>query len=548
MSFYTKQYKKKISHILDDAIKSALYIDENALEPYSKEATLDSTDIGQTQKLSRELYQLFYKSGVSLTVHKFEDVESTKLHLSNKDLILLDWHLDGVTSGEEFALEVLENIIKEEHIHFCCIYTNNSKDDVLRNCISYFSGYNKAFYEGIIDEFEDQDDFNADIKPFLNKVSALSQLMNDDEIYKYKKILKKKNKTLVSTIGTANCFPDDMSFSDKLKSLTLANTDLKKSSNSIVPILKLIDIKKNVFSINNTIVFVIKKNHDTDKKKLINKIREQLLLQNNSFLLMLGIEMQNIIKKSGAFISPNLINLENKTLAYHWRQSIKSDHSSLFYDLINSVMIDQIDKNYLSKKFSILDQQLLYKNISPPKDEELCKLNAFYNGLFLPEDRKVNFGDIFLGVEGEYFLCITPLCDCLQPKNINNKYFFVKGTKHPSISTAIKLSDQAFLSYIGKDTCIIWSGFSFNGGSNKDKFLPIYIKPVQLSIQAPEIKEGKFKYLQFGQEEIKGVLENKVDEFELEYKYTLRQQYAQRIANFAFSHSVRVGIDFVKKS
>ena len=40
---------------------------------------------------------------------------------------------------------------------------------------------------------------------------------------------------------------------------------------------------------------------------------------------------------------------------------------------------------------------------------------------------------------------------------------------------------------------------------------------------------------------------NKV-ECELEYITTIRQNYTQRIANFAFSHPVRVGIDFVKKS
>ena len=33
----------------------------------------------------------------------------------------------------------------------------------------------------------------------------------------------------------------------------------------------------------------------------------------------------------------------------------------------------------------------------------------------------------------------------------------------------------------------------------------------------------------------------------LEYKFTLRTNYTQRIANHAFSHPLRVGIDFVKR-
>lgn len=38
------------------------------------------------------------------------------------------------------------------------------------------------------------------------------------------------------------------------------------------------------------------------------------------------------------------------------------------------------------------------------------------------------------------------------------------------------------------------------------------------------------------------------EECEFEYVTTIRQNYTQRIANFAFSHPIRVGIDFVKMS
>ncbi|MDD4353830.1 MAG: response regulator receiver domain [Candidatus Nanoarchaeia archaeon] len=545
MSFYVQEYKKIINNILFDAIKSAIYIDENALEPYTREST-KNTDLDQTQKLSKDLYKLFCNNHVALTVHKFINVQTTKPFLNSKDLILLDWHLDGVTSGEEFALEILEDIVKEEHIHFCCIYTNNNIDDVLSNCMSYFSGHDQAYYNLIVDEFEFEDVFNEQIQPYLDKILSLPLLSNIKEIARLRVMIWQSNQSLVYSIENASCFSQDIDFANKLKSLAIAYSSLKKSPNSTYQIKKS-EITKKVLFINNTIVFVIKKDHGTDKRKLINKIREQLLLENNSYLLMLGVEMQNNIKRSSAFISTNLIDIEDKTLAYHWKQNIKNNHEVFFRELMNNVMIDQIENNCLKKEFKLFESSILHSRITCPDISELSKLNVFYNGSVLPDDRIINFGDIFLGNNGDYFLCITPLCDCLQPENINNRYFFVKGKKHPSIKTAIKLGDQAFLSYIDSETCIIWSGFSNNNRGNIDKYLPIYIKPVQLFIPKPKIDQLKIKYLEYKQE-IKGDnIENKVSEIGLNYKFTLRKQYAQRIANYAFSHSIRVGIDFVKK-
>lgn len=134
-------------------------------------------------------------------------------------------------------------------------------------------------------------------------------------------------------------------------------------------------------------------------------------------------------------------------------------------------------------------------------------------------------------------MCITALCDCLHPENINNRFFFVRGIKI-NIGNAIKLGDEAFISYINEDECINWvqSGPLTDEDNNK----PVYVKPIQLYVPNSIIKNN-----------IVIVFDWNIDEKEtimLEYKFTLRSQYAQRISNHAFSHPLRVGIDFMKIS
>lgn len=547
MSFYAKKYTTKINNVLDDAIKTALFIDENALEPYSRETKSDISDRSTTEQLSKDIYRLFYKSKVSLTIHKFKDVNSAKPYLVCKDLILLDWHLDGIKSGEEFALELLYEIVAQKHIHFCCIYTNNDESDVLNNCISYFSGHDQSFYNSILDEFDDDDEFKAKAKPHLDKILSFPLLTDNNEITKYKGNIFKNDQAVADSINNAECFDKKINFEERIKSIALAFSPLKKSLRQ-TPIIEKIDIDNKVLIINNTLVFVIKKNHDTDKKLLIEKIKEHLLIKNKSFLLMLGIDLQNNIRRRSSLIPRDFLDLCDGTFAYHWKQSIISNNENYFYEFLRTIMLDQLEKKCMDSKFELLDSGMLYKNIPRPSIRELCKLNSFYNGFYnnIETPRKIYFGDIFYKDDGTYFLCITSVCDCLQPENIKNRFFFVKGIKHPSTETALKLGDQAFLSYIDHDTCIVWSRFDESIKVEIQKYLPIYIKPEQLFIPDNEIKDSKVKYLHPCQQEKEGTLINSVKEFVLEYKFTLRQPYAQRIANYAFTHSIRVGIDFGK--
>ena len=50
------------------------------------------------------------------------------------------------------------------------------------------------------------------------------------------------------------------------------------------------------------------------------------------------------------------------------------------------------------------------------------------------------------------------------------------------------------------------------------------------------------------EEDVSDTFDQDLNRFEIEYITTLRNDYTQRIANHAFGHPARVGVDFVKKT
>lgn len=539
MSFDFNEYKRLAKDILNESIKTALFVDENALEPFTSGPNDEDLDINQTQKLSRYLFKHFHKNQIALTIHQFKNVDSTKPYLRNKDIVLLDWHLDGIRSGEEYALELLEEIVKEKSINFCCIYTNSPKGSVINNCISYFSGYSKEIYDTVYEEYSLDNELVTNVNPFLEKILALPNPNNIQDLNDISKELKKIPGLAkqVSDILPKQITP----FAEKLRCLAYASKEeLIKSKNEQTPIITFLDKENFAFIIKSTFIIILNKDHEHDKKTLFNKIRREIISKHDSFLLMLGLEMQNNLKNNHSFITGNILDVKNETIAFHWYQNIQHKSEVVFKDFIKQIMIDQVDTTLRKGEFKLLNSDLLNKSKIKNRQEikQLAQINTFYNGTILDDNRLVGFGDIFRSKsDGAYFLCITALCDCMYPEEkIKNNYYFVQG-KSFNIDKALDLADEAFISYIDDNTSIIWPDFGED--TIYDKFKPIYIKPIQLHIPNPKIVDYQVAGMQ--------LLEGNITQLNLKYEFTLRNQYAQRIANHAFTHPLRVGIDFVKR-
>ena len=101
-------YIETAKAIVKSYIKSAIFIDENALEPYQKPHTPIITE----EALSVNLHKEFRQNNISLSTYRYrhKTYKKNKTYLlGGRDLILLDWKLNG-NEGEDYALEILNEI------------------------------------------------------------------------------------------------------------------------------------------------------------------------------------------------------------------------------------------------------------------------------------------------------------------------------------------------------------------------------------------------------------------------------------------------------
>ena len=518
-----EKYIETAKNIVKESIKSAVYIDENAREPFE-----DLTQAPTEEQIrSVELYTNFKEIGISLSVFKyqFDKYQEQKEYLfSGRELVLLDWQLEGEGGGEEKALEILtEIILNQKHIHFCSIYTSQDKNSVLKSILSYFS--------------ETSSDEYAEIKVGLSdneeEIKGIESELNDLSFYRFDKekrgiILRninKDHKTLTDQIKA------QLSSTDLLCSLIkcgIAYNDSIKSQKKL-PCPSSIDKDGYVLIIQNTIILILRK-EENNPDTLIDYLSEQIASYEWGIMQLLGLELQNKIRCEESFVTSDVLQVSKKALGYH-----KHSHPIDFENFLKMVWIEQIALFIRHKKISLVDA---IEDIEKPDNlnDELSTMNVFYNSTTILNDKELSFGDVFKQGE-EYFICITALCDCLLPEKIENSFFFAKGSIMRQ-DKALKIGDTGFVSFLDRKTAVRWDCPSTNG----DPTLA-YIKPFTFFVPDNKIADKKLKVYKI--EENEG--EVKAYPNEWEYVTTIKQNYAQRIANQAFTYPTRVGVDFVKK-
>lgn len=510
---------QKTKEIILDSIKSAIFIDEKALEPYKVKPRNPYPEVD----LSINLLKKFKEKGISLAVHKFspndlQNEERLKYFFKRRDLVLLDWRLDG-NDGEEHSLNLLSKIVKEKHIHFCSIFTSElNMDEIIDNVSTYFSGYNSEYYQNIVDEL---DIYRDDNLATFNQISFNDDRFNGTLFNAFRLVDAGLPQLIKECTGLST-------FGEALIQVNYAFSNLHKS---IISNPKLSHINRINFSlnINNTIITIIAKSENS-AIKILNRLVDQVRKSENNLSQLLGLDMQNSFTNNASFIDENLLNTSIDTLMYH-RKQLKSHNLDLeFNNFIKSILLEHSKLKLENSNLKILEEEFLNK-ISKQNykiaDAEIAILNAFYNGTILKEKKLLNFGDIFKGENTTYYLCITALCDCILhngESNIDFNYYFVKGNSIP-LEEGIKKGDGGFISYIDSTTCILWG--------------QEYVKPKQYFVENPVLVDNKIR-IEFRNKQ--RVLVQK----DIEYVFTLKQNYAQRITNHSFNHPIRVGVDFVK--
>jgi hypothetical protein len=565
-------YEEKAFEIIKESIKSAIFIDEKAKEFYSNNEVNVAIE---EEKLSLELYQNFKSEGISLAIHKFiksdiEDENVKRYLLKGRDLILLDWELDG-TGGEEYSLKLLSEIINSPHINFCCIYTRTPRfDSIFSQIETYFSGLNIEDYSKIKDTYDFLDDFEIlrKIHDFLftNKetnIENITQQLGID-LKMHPEFIKNKLSPETHLL--------------KLIYYTFLN-NIKPSQ--VETGLNSIHSDSNSLIINNTIILILKKDDENDPKPsfLLKKIASELIRNKNSFIQLLGLEMQTVFNSNESFIDENILKSSTEALFKHRNYlKIKNKSDIPFSTLIKRVLIEHASLSLRTSKLSLLETDFLdaesQKYNDAPTQNDIASLNTFYNSVQIKslnnrDFPNINFGDVFFDGSKSYYLCITALCDCLRPDKIKQNYYFVKG-EEINIELANSLGDSAFISYFSENLSVSWVTYesskpkklnntglseeqkqinnlkSENEALKQFQYKPVYVEPYNFNAKNPKITDNKIQVRRV--ESTKEVLDDNgtITFIDFYYISTLRPNYTQRIANHAFIHPVRVGVDFVK--
>lgn len=530
-------YTEKATEIIKNSIKSAIFIDENAL-PFGKEI---DPEIYENQ-LSLDLYGNFKNTGISLAVHKYKIGDEEKKNIlsylfNDRDLILLDWNLEG-TSGHDKSLKLLSDIVNKSHIHFCVIYTSETAsglDEVFSNILSYFTAEDENYFKGLKEDIENEDE-----------IIELKSKIDDINIYRHSSDVGKKIGALIKNghKATIEKVIELTSESNKVCALSKASIALNNHYKSSIPLPcpSISSFKEKSLVINNTIITILNKGENSPEK-LMENLSKQIISSKNSFTQLLGLEMQSIFSKSSSFIDDSLIQFSKEAILYHRNHYKKEGMEHLFPEFIKDIMIEKAKLNLRDKSLSLLESDFLdSQDTNSPKDEELISMNIFYNSSKHIGNKKLNFGDVFK-VKGkkEYYICITALCDCLRPDKIDNRFFFAKGVPIKP-EEALMLGDTAFISFIDKTHIVKWTEVNTQIPNDKlHKYSPVYIKPIQFTVVKTEFNQSE--ELAFKKLNEQGGVEN----LKVNYLSTIKPNYTQRIANHAFSHPVRVGVDFVKK-
>jgi len=544
-------FEEIAEEIIYNSISSVMFIDDELIEPFSENPS-GSID------LSKGIYDTFRTEDCNIDFFKYNGADGWQTKINNnlkgKDMLILDWQLAKTSPEYKPTLSILTEAVKKPNLHFVCIYTEVKKgafDDIFYSINSFFA----PFTADIIDE-----DLQAVTTILFDAGLDFDTIFNPDIVSKLKEMVIYRNKA-GETMNEIRSSIIENHGQDAFKLINnyLVSRYKAKIHPSLIygycalgigitkSILGLDEhvngleirnyVDKQFLIVNHTIILLTNKS-DVKPKGLYERFKNAIIHDSGNFVTLMGLEMRNLFKESSSFIGKDIDSINQLAFFHHKDQSVPSE---AFYDFLRELWKSQAasflyDKNRQPKIFETLDEYKVKNDIgdklktfiADPKIyvQHLAKLNYYYNNLVAarPENDQLRFGDIFRIVENDqptnhYLICITAHCDCLYSENkINNMFYFVKGSKG-NLEQALNNGDTGFDSYIinKKDVEVI------NWG---DKPFTLFIKQDQNNI------DNRITVF-IGE-----------DKKELEFIATVKENYAQRIANSAFAYPFHVGIFF----
>lgn len=517
-----------LENIVKQSIRNVICIDDGLLEPYCGEGDALKVDF------SKEMFDgISNTCQCSVTMVQYKGDETERLieeKLNEKDLMILDWELTA-TGQIKKPLKVIDSALNK-NIPYICIYTN-SKDlkEISDHIEKYYSGYNVQMAENAAEIWEKEglmkEEFIDDIKRCFEDKANIPKLL-------------KKVQELCPEIDTSSC---------NYRKIENWIPVYLKWENYLLPeetkfIAKRVDGKDTVLNVDGKMIFVFSKkksDDDTDKaispEQIVPAIAESMVLKPNSIMDCIWLYYSNCYCRA-VYKRPQFFkDISYEGFAYHVGKIVESEDmelESFFKEIFNEELLDILNSQDISIPAGIVDKILEdnRNNINRACYRDLVKLNErlTINRRYSECEHKIAFGDVFYCIDAEsglceYWLCITAKCDCARPEEkIRNNYIFIGG-RYVGDSVALTQAEIDYYSFINalepdreNPICIQWGS----------KINSIYIEQ-NVVIRGKEIVGN-----------LKGVEKHFV------YLGNVKENYAQRMANMAFSNGNRVGVSLAK--
>lgn len=543
-------FEEIANSIIKSSLRSAICIDDN----YASAYTPRSSDLSLNFDEPAELYTKFREEGCcDLDIFQYKNYEETwkKDHmLFNKDLLIIDWELDPTNVHEKYhdTIKILKDVVESNKIPFVVIYTNtpdlHQVDKALIANFNYLS----------LDHFKVQCQIANKTFGFLSidqdSIDVEDTFDNlKQTFYEYVHFFERRptlRKEIISTLVDSFQIKDEQidKFTAKLEalfrspddnpdfifnlSISVLNENVNKHS------INRIEINQHAYKINRTIVIIYHKQNEEDGIKpnnLFSEFAKAIINNPNNYLSLLSLEFKDRLRENFSTIGTEFAGISEKAFLYHLNNYRKEDSSfdiKYIYDFILKSWINELynqKMNEDSVSLSLLNERydLIKTDIpdpgNPPFLKELVRYSSFISNSVINnrDDLTLRFGDLFFNEKSKiFFLCITPLCDCIRPKQkINDNFYFIQGSIGND-SEALKNAESDFYSFV-----------SFSNGDTYS--IKWKCKPFTAYITNNNINNLPFEYCG--------------KKMELKHISILKENYAQRIANQSFGYGFRVGVD-----
>lgn len=544
--------------VIKNSIRSAICIDDRYVSAYSTD-----TDPSLNHEEPRKLYNSFREMGqCDLDIYQFKTLKESwkrEYMIPNKDLMILDWELDQNTEPKYLdTLQILADVIVSNQIPFVVVYTNaNDLKKVSKILLSHFNFLKRGFaFDSIISSLNDvigkmpHGDSDIDFETFLEEPKILELFFEYlfffqrkaeikdsilNEVKREMGLEKVNNRGICAAIAKSlkDIVPGEKDYI-KILALTALNQNDKQVSESFN--IERVEADEPIFKINNTTVLIYHKSENGDGVKpenLFDVFSKAIIANPHNYLSLLSLELKDQLRKEFSRIGTRFSEINEKAFFYHM-QNFRNAKESTFnkrgiYDFVIKSWMQDLNAQTLdckSEVVGLIDEGFRRAGEIPTEIEgslqdALIKYSAFISTSHLKSsDKKIKFGDIFKNnTTDDFFLCITPHCDCVNPEEkIKSNFYFIKGwvIKNPDdIKKAINKAEQGYYSFLNIENqaiCIDWS-----------------CKPFTAYIPNNNIEKLSITYLD--------------KKLTLDYITTLKENFAQRLSNESFGYGYRVGID-----